>query len=89
MSMDPNFKAMLDAQAAAAPAQSPPIDALPPAMLRAGYQMQRKAQNTTVPQDVVVRDLEVAGADGQIPARHGTCRGRRRWQQRARRSSSI
>ena len=67
--MDPHFKAMIDAQAAAAPAEAPPIEAIPPAMVRAGYQMQRTAQNTVVPQDVEVRDLSVPGEAGPIPVR--------------------
>jgi acetyl esterase len=70
MTMDPHFKAMLEAQKAAQPQEGPPISAIPPAMVRAGYQMQRKAQNAaTTPADVEARDLEVAGGDGGIPAR--------------------
>ena len=68
--LDPHFKAMLDEQAAAAPADAPPLTALPPEMIRAGYQMQRKAQNLkTSPADVEARDLKVGGAEGAIPAR--------------------
>jgi acetyl esterase len=68
--MDANIKAMLDAQAAASAGQeAPPLDAIPPAMIRAGYQMQRKAQNLNAPKDVEARDLQVDGADGKIPAR--------------------
>ena len=73
--MDPHLKAMLDAQAAAAPAASPPLDAIPPAMIRAGYQMQRKAQNTVVPTNVHSRDLQVAGGAGTVPARLYTPEG--------------
>jgi acetyl esterase len=69
MPLDPHFKAMLDAQAAAAPAETPPLEAIPPAMIRAGYRMQRTGQNTRVPQDVETRDLQVAGAAGPIAAR--------------------
>lgn len=69
MTMDPHFKAMLDAQAAAAPAQSPPLAAIPPAMIRAGYQMQRKGQNTRLPEGVEARDLTIPGPGGPIPAR--------------------
>ena len=70
MTLDPHFKAMLDEQAAAAPADAPPLSVIPPAMVRAGYQMQRKAQNlNTAPTDVETRDLQVGGAAGPIPAR--------------------
>ena len=66
--MDPHFKAMVEAAAAAAQgAESPPLDAIPPAMVRAGYQMQRKAQDQNAPQDVVARNLQVDGAAGPIP----------------------
>ena len=44
--MDPDFKAMIEAEAAAAVGQDiPPLDALPPAMVRAGYTAQRQGQN--------------------------------------------
>jgi acetyl esterase len=70
MSMDPHIKAMLDEQAAAAPAESPPLSVIPPAMVRAGYRMQRQAQNqASSPQDVEAKDMPVAGAEGEIPAR--------------------
>ena len=68
--LDPHFKAMLDAQAAAAAGQeAPPVGAIPPPMLRAGYRMQRQAADQNAPKDVVARDLKVAGADGEIDAR--------------------
>ena len=68
--MDPQFQAMIDAQAALAASQpTPPLDAIPIEMIRAGYRMQRQAQNLNAPKDVAVRDLEVAGAAGEIPAR--------------------
>lgn len=68
--MDPHIKAMIDEQAAAAAGQpAPPLDALPPEMIRAGYRMQRTAQNQQAPQDVVARDLKVDGAEGPIGAR--------------------
>lgn len=68
--LDPHFKAMIDEQAAATPADAPPLTALPPAMVRAGYQMQRTAQNVnTRPADVTSRDLQVGGAAGPIPGR--------------------
>ena len=70
MTMDPHFKAMLDEQAAAAPADAPPLSVIPPAMVRAGYQMQRKAQNlASAPADVEARDLQVGGGAGPVPAR--------------------
>jgi acetyl esterase len=68
--MDPHIKAMLDEQAALAAGQEmPPLDALPPAMIRAGYRMQRQAQNLNAPKDVEARDLQVDGAEGPIGAR--------------------
>jgi acetyl esterase len=67
MTLDADFAAMLDAQAEAAKAQpAPPLDALPPMVVRAGYRMQRQAQDQNAPKDVEVRDLTVAGS---IPAR--------------------
>ena len=68
--MDPHIKAMIDqADAAAAGQPAPPLDAIPPEMIRAGYRMQRAAQNLNAPKDVEARDLQVAGADGPIGAR--------------------
>ena len=68
--MDPHIKAMIDqAEAAAAGQPAPPLDAIPPEMIRAGYRMQRAAQNLNAPKDVEARDLQVAGADGPIGAR--------------------
>jgi acetyl esterase len=68
--MDPHIKAMIEAQEAAqAGQQAPPLDAIPPEMIRAGYRMQRQAQNTQAPKDVEARDLMIDGADGKIPAR--------------------
>ncbi len=68
--MDPHFKAMLDQEAAAAAGQTPPpLSAVPPAMIRAGYSLQRKSQNQSAPLDVEVRDLRVAGGEGPVPAR--------------------
>ncbi|HEX5377684.1 MAG TPA: alpha/beta hydrolase, partial [Phenylobacterium sp.] len=49
--------------------QTPPLDAIPPEMIRAGYRMQRQAQNQGAPKDVAVRDLQVDGAAGKIGAR--------------------
>lgn len=68
--MDTHIKAMIDAADAAAAGQpAPPLDAIPPEMIRAGYRMQRAAQNLTAPKDVEARDLQVDGADGPIGAR--------------------
>lgn len=68
--MDPHIKAMLDAaDAAAAGQQAPPLDAIPPEMIRAGYRMQRQAQNLNAPKDLTATDIKVDGAEGQIPAR--------------------
>lgn len=68
--MDPHIKAMIAEQEAAAAAQPmPPLDALPPEMIRAGYRMQRQAQNQNAPQDVTAKDLQVDGAAGKIAAR--------------------
>ena len=68
--MDPHIKAMIDqAEAAVAGQPAPPLDAIPPEMIRAGYRMQRAAQNLNAPKDVEARDLQVDGADGPIGAR--------------------
>lgn len=65
--LDPHFKAMIEA-AAQAPA-APPLEAVPPAMVRAGYQMQRKASDQNPPQDVVAKDFQIEGPAGPIPVR--------------------
>jgi acetyl esterase len=68
--LDPHFKAMLEAEAAAAPADMPPLTAIPPEMLRAGYRAQRQAQNLkTSPPEIVARDLKLRRPGGEIPAR--------------------
>ncbi|MDO8913360.1 MAG: alpha/beta hydrolase [Phenylobacterium sp.] len=68
--MDPHIKAMLDAAEAASAGQAaPPLNAIPPEMIRAGYRMQRQAQNLNAPKDVTASDIKVDGADGQVPAR--------------------
>lgn len=70
MALDPHFQAMLEAQAAAAPPDVPPIEKLPPSFLRQMYREQRTAQNqATSPADVASLELKVAGAAGEIPAR--------------------
>jgi acetyl esterase len=68
--LDPHFKAMLEAEAAAASADMPPLTAIPPELLRAGYRAQRQAQNLkTSPPEVEARDLKIPGPAGWIPAR--------------------
>jgi acetyl esterase len=68
--LDADFQTMIDLQAKAAEGQpQPSLDALPAAMVRAGYRMQRQAQDQNAPKDVEARDLSVAGAAGEIPAR--------------------
>ncbi len=68
--MDAGLKAMLDEQAKAmAAAPQPSRDAIPPAMVRMGYRLQRQSQNLGAPQDVEARDLNVGGAAGPVPAR--------------------
>jgi acetyl esterase len=69
--LDPGFAAMLAEQANAAAAQPmPPLETLPPDMVRAGYRAQRTAQNArTSPAEVEARDLKVEGAAGPILGR--------------------
>jgi len=68
--LDPLFAAMLEAEAAAAPPDMPPLAALPVDLIRAGYRAQRTAQNAnSSPSDVEARNLTVAGAEGPIAAR--------------------
>ena len=68
--IDPDFQIMIDALAKAAEGQpQPSLDDLPPDMIRAGYRMQRQGQDQNAPKDVEVRDLMVAGAQGEIQAR--------------------
>ncbi|HWF00305.1 MAG TPA: alpha/beta hydrolase [Caulobacteraceae bacterium] len=70
MPLDPHFHAMLEAQAAAAPADVPPMEKLPPAFLRQMYREQRTAQNqATSPSDVETRDLKATGPAGEIATR--------------------
>jgi acetyl esterase len=67
--LDPNFAALFEANEKAT-ADMPPIDAIPPAMVRAGYRATRVGQNLkTAPASVESRDLQVAGAAGPIAAR--------------------
>jgi acetyl esterase len=68
--LDPRFKAHLDEQAKAAAAQpAPPLSAIPPAMIRAGYRAGRTATDRNAPQDLDVRDRVLDGPDGPIPVR--------------------
>lgn len=70
MTLDPHFAAMLEAQAKeAAGREAPPLDAIPPAMVRAGYRMQRQAQDQNAPRDVETRDLRIPADGREIPAR--------------------
>ncbi|MDB5426455.1 MAG: esterase/lipase [Phenylobacterium sp.] len=70
MTIDADFAAMIEQQAEAARAQPlPPLDQLPPEMVRAGYRAQRQAQDQNAPKDVETRELMVGGAAGEIPAR--------------------
>src|SRR5438552_3199029 len=63
--MDPHFEAMISEQAKLAAANPmPALDALPPEMIRAGYRMQRQAQNLNAPKDVETRDLKIDGGAG-------------------------
>ena len=64
MALDPQFKAMLEEEARTAP-ELPPLDTLPPDLIRAGYRAQRAAQNAaSTPAGVDARDLTVEGAAG-------------------------
>ena len=68
--LDPHFKAMLEAEAAAAPPDAPPLEAVPLDLLRGMYRAQRIGQNlASRPADVVTRDLTVPGPGGPIPVR--------------------
>lgn len=75
-SLDPHFKAMLEAEAAAAPPDAPPLEALPLDVLRGFYRAQRTSQNVgSTPADVVSRDFTVPGPGGPIPVRLYTPQG--------------
>jgi acetyl esterase len=70
MTLDPNFAAMLEEQKKQAEANPlPPLDQLPPEMVRAGYVMQRKAQDQNAPKDVEARDFTLPGPHGDVPVR--------------------
>jgi len=68
--IDPNFQTLLEAQAEQAAANPlPPIEELPPEMVRAGYRMQRQSQDQNAPKDLDVRDFAIPGPHGEIPVR--------------------
>ena len=68
--IDPHFRSHLEAQAkAAAETPLPPIDELPPEMVRAGYRAQRQSQDQNAPRDVDIRDFALPGPHGEIPVR--------------------
>src|SRR5690349_16229466 len=68
--IDPDFQTMLEAQAKAMEGQQvPPLDLLPADMVRAGYRMQRTAQDTKAPKDVDARDMSIPGGAGDVACR--------------------
>lgn len=74
--IDPEFDALIRAQAKqAAENPMPPLDQLPPEMVRAGYVAQRQAQDANAPKDVDVRDFSIPGPHGEIPVRLYTPKG--------------
>jgi acetyl esterase len=64
--MDPHLRAMLDVANAV---EMPPLEMIPAEFLRQNYRDQRMAPDPTVPTDLAVRDLQIAGAEGPIAAR--------------------
>ncbi|MBX3481847.1 MAG: alpha/beta hydrolase [Caulobacter sp.] len=66
MTLDPHFRAMLDAAAAI---EMPPLATLPPEMIRMGYVAQRAGLDAGAPRDLTVSDIQVAGGDGPLKAR--------------------
>lgn len=74
--IDPDFYSFLDAQAKqAAENPMPPLDDLPPEMVRQGYRLQRQSQDANAPKDLEVRDFAIPGLHGEIPVRLYTPRG--------------
>jgi acetyl esterase len=68
--IDPDLQTMLEAQAKAMEGQQmPPLDLLPAEMVRAGYRVQRLAQDTRAPKDVAAQDLKVPGDAGDVGCR--------------------
>ncbi len=66
MTMHPGFRALLDAANAV---EMPPLNTLPPMVLREGYRAQRVGVDAGAPTDLDVRDLEVGGGAGPLRAR--------------------
>jgi len=66
MTLDPHFRAMLDAAAAI---EMPPLATLPPELIRMGYVAQRAGLDAGAPKDLDVRDLTVDGGAGPLKAR--------------------
>jgi acetyl esterase len=64
--LDHNFRVMLETAAAL---DMPPIDQLPPEMIRMGYVAQRAGLDAGAPKDLDVRNLEIDGAVGKLKAR--------------------
>jgi acetyl esterase len=74
--LDPAFQALVEAQAKQAAEQPlPPLDQLPPDMVRAGYVMQRQSQDQNAPKDVASGDFAIPGPHGDIPVRFYTPAG--------------
>ncbi len=68
--IDPHFQTMLDAEAAAMTPDTPPLESLPPELVRVAYREQRMSQNLrSVPTGVSARDLDVGGDIGTVKAR--------------------
>ncbi len=66
MSLDPHFRAMLDAAAAI---EMPPLATLPPELIRMGYIAQRAGLDAGAPKDLAVSDIQVDGGAGPLKAR--------------------
>ena len=74
--LDPAFQALVEAQVKQAAEQPlPPLDQLPPDMVRAGYVMQRQSQDQNAPKDVEARDFAIPGPHGEVPVRFYTPAG--------------
>lgn len=68
--IDPDFASFLEAQAALLKDNPmPPLEMVPPEMLRAGYRMQRQSQDQNAPKDLDVRDFNIPGPHGDIAVR--------------------
>ncbi len=64
--LDPRFQAMLDELAKI---QMPPLDMLPPELIRQGYRTTRIGLDPAMPRDLDVKNLTVDGAEGPLKAR--------------------